>query len=146
MTTMSNTYPMLSSTAMCDANTYELSFKVRFGYLFAWVEAANSTPDTIVGILRKIADKCAELDSKLLLIDRDIPAMMSTPQCFDALGEFLRSIPDVRVAVVNRHAATDVLLRDVIAAGPQSGANAAYFDNIPAAEKWLLNTLKFVKT
>jgi len=116
---------------------YELTFEERSGYLYVRVATPHMDPSMTWSCLEEVAKQCADIDCKRLLIDRDIPSLPTT-HVFAGINDLVGMTEERRVAVVNRHAAIGEALRTQIEAGASSGANVAYFDNIPDAEAWLL--------
>ena len=128
----------MPTTTNPPAKPYELAFEERPEYLYAVVRSDTMQRDTALAYLTEIADKCAQLGCKRLLIERDVPVMLPDGDLFFVTNAFLELIKGRIVAVVNPHATLQDDMQFAITIGTNRGGNYKLFDNVPAAEKWLL--------
>jgi len=81
---------------------YELKFEKRDNYLYALVRAKDIDRDTAVDYLGRIADRCEDLECSKVLIERDIPVMLSDSDLYFTTNDFLRMLDGVKVASTTR--------------------------------------------
>lgn len=120
-----------------DSKAYNLTFEKRDGYLYACIKSPSITRSTALDYLSEIANKCAELRCKSLIIERDIPAVMPTADALQAISEFIRMSRGVRTAFVNPYGAVGEPLKKVIDSGSAEGGDVAYFTTVEDAAAWV---------
>jgi hypothetical protein len=114
---------------------YELGFDKRDDYLLVTLKAEKINHRTVLDYLGEIADRCASTRLRKMVIDRDIPMMLSDEEMLDSWGVFLQMRPRMRIAFVNRHPDIAEPIRRLIS-GIQDGA-ARYFEDLASAEAWI---------
>ena len=117
---------------------YELKFEKRPDYLYAFVRAKTIDRDTAIDYLGRIADRCEDLECTKLLLERDIPVMLSDSDLYFTTNEFLRMLKGVKVAFFNPHISIEKAMEFAITIGTTSGAKFSLFNTIADAEEWLL--------
>ncbi|MFL6375006.1 MAG: hypothetical protein ACJ73D_10090 [Pyrinomonadaceae bacterium] len=118
---------------------YELNFQERNGYLYAHVTAGDIDRDTALDYLKKVTDSVTDSRFDRLMVERDIPVMMSSIDLFFTTQDFLKMIGPTRVAFVNRHATIHSEMEFAMLIGTNRGANYRLFSNETDAELWLLS-------
>lgn len=118
---------------------YELTFETRPGYLYA-----NLRGDAIsVALIRAyVAEIVAESNAtglNRIMLYRDIPAILSEAETFFTVRESLEALRGKKLALVNPHADIDKEVKFGMTVGHNRGGNYADFEDIAAAEKWLLS-------
>lgn len=120
------------------AEPYELRFEKRPGYLYAHVKAETMTGEIALRYLRQIMAEAARLDQLRLIIEREVPVMMSAGTLFFATTEFTDMIRGMRVAYVNPYPDLDKDMDFAQTIATNRGADYTVVRNVEAAEKWLL--------
>lgn len=123
---------------------YDLIFEHREGYLYACVTAAKIDRKTALEYLHRVADAVRDSPYNRLMLERDIPAVLSTADIFFTAEDFLDLVRGLRVAFVNTHATIQAELEFAMLIGTNRGAKYGLFNNVPDAEKWLLGSAKGV--
>lgn len=126
-------YPMPDSD-----KPYELRLEERPGYLYAHIKAPTVTEQIAMSYLREVAERCASLQYKRLLVHRDIPDMLPTGTLHHVAAEFQQMISGIRTAFVNPHLANKTDLDFAVTVGQNRGAQYGVFINDADAELWLL--------
>jgi hypothetical protein len=124
---------------------YELLFDERSGYLYACVTADRIDRGSAVEYLKEIADRINRSDYDGLMLERDIPMMLSDADLFFTTQDFLNMTGLERVAFVNKHLPIKTQMEFAILIGTNRGANYRLFNVVDEAEKWLLSGMKQVK-
>jgi hypothetical protein len=117
---------------------YQLSFEVRPKYLYAELRARSISEEIIRGYVAELVAKSRESGRDLILLYRDIPAIMAAHQMFSTVSESLDALRGKKLALVNPHASIDDDLEFGLTVGQNRGGNYQRFTNIPDAEAWLL--------
>lgn len=117
---------------------YKLTFEVRDAYVYARIEAPAIDRTTSLEYLSEISLKCADLRMKKLLLERDIPVILDDSGMDSIIGEYIRLSTGVTIALVNRYADLNGSTEYIIERLNARGAHFKYFDNVDAAEKWLV--------
>lgn len=115
---------------------YELGFDKRDDYLLVTLKAEKINHRTVLDYLGEIADRCASTRLRKMVIDRDIPMMLSDEEMLDSWGVFLQMRPRMRIAFVNRYPDIAEPLRRLIS-GIQDEGTARYFEDLGSAEAWI---------
>lgn len=121
------------------SHTYQLKFEERPGYLYAVVRSENIDLETALSYLSEVANKCEEINIDRLLLERDVPVMLPAADLFFIANAFLEMIKGRRVAFVNRHSPIETDMKFLITIGTNRGAHYKLFDDVEAAEKWLMD-------
>src|SRR4029077_6336709 len=115
---------------------YELTFEERDGYLYARIKADTMNREMALAYLGEIADKCAELNCRLLILERDVPVMLPSGDLFFTTQDFMNMMKGRRVAFVNPHSTIENHMDFAITIGTNRGADFALHNTVAAAEKW----------
>lgn len=116
---------------------YDLRFEERPGYLYACVTAPSIDRDAALDYLHKVADRVRASGTESLMLERDIPAMLSATDLFFTTQDFLGMVGRARIAFVNRHAKIHDEMNFAMTIGTNRGANYRLFDNVEEADAWL---------
>ena len=116
---------------------YHLTVEERAGYLYACITADEIDRPTALDYLRKVSNRVIASRTDRLLLERDIPVMLSSADVFFTTQDFLEMIGSVRVAFVNKHVPIQAEMEFAMMIGTNRGANYRLFDNVPDAEVWL---------
>lgn len=122
--------------------SYKLTFEARPHYLYAHIKAETMTRRTAQIYLREIADECLRLRYRRLLIERDVPMMLSDLDVFGVANDFFDMVKFVRIAVVSPYEDHEDALRFAVLVGTNRGARFAAHPTIWEAEKWLLEGVR----
>jgi hypothetical protein len=125
--------------AIAPSKPYALTFEDRKDYLYAHVSAPPRDRGIALDYLSEIADKCASVRCKRLVIDRHIPLAVSETDANAAIDHLMMLARGIKLAFVNRHPPASDTLRRLIDLGVERGAPVAYFEALDDAEQWLLD-------
>src|SRR5688500_6363785 len=115
---------------MAQASTsYQLLFEERPGYLYVLVRSENITFNIARSYLGEIAEICVLGGHSRVLVERDIPRIMSTSDLFAATKYLLEVMGKKRVAFVNLHERITKTLKFGILVGTNRGAHSQLFNN-----------------
>lgn len=117
---------------------YELVFDERKGYLYAGIKADLIEPRIALDYFAEIADKCASIRCKRILLDRDIPAMLPDKLLHETMKKYVEMSKGLKIAFVNKHLSLEKAWRSAIDFTTTHGADFSYFDDHAKAETWLL--------
>jgi hypothetical protein len=116
---------------------YELLIEERPGYVYAYVRGATMNLAAAKRYLSEVARRCDEIDCSRLMLERDVPVLLSEVDMVFAVSYFLELMKGRRIAFVNRHTGIHNDLHRHILTGTKAGGHYRLFDNVMAAEKWL---------
>jgi hypothetical protein len=116
---------------------YTLTFETRPNYLYARVAAPIINRTIKLDYLAELLLKCAEVRCDQILLERDIPVMMSNQDIEATIEDVLRASESVRIAFVNPHKPIEKDMRRFVNLGKRRGGQFHYFADKDAAEKWL---------
>ncbi|PYS86940.1 MAG: hypothetical protein DMF62_14135 [Acidobacteria bacterium] len=116
---------------------YQLTFETKPNYLYARVVAPVINRTIKLDYLAELLIKCAEVRCDQILLERDIPMMMSKKDIESTLDDVLRASENVRIAFVNPHKPIEKDMRRFVSLGKRRGGQFHYFADKDAAEKWL---------
>lgn len=116
---------------------YKLTFEQRPGYLYARVEAETIDRESALAYLREVADKCSEMSCERLLLERDIPVMLSDADLLFTTDDFQKMMHDIRVAFINPHLTIEDGMGFAMTIANNRGAVFKLHRNVGEAEKWL---------
>ena len=117
---------------------YTLTFEERDDYLYIRVQADSLTRREAFRYLREVADKCCELGSDRILIERDIMTVFPRADTYFLAEKFTELMMGRRVAWVNTHSAHDESIKFALLVGNNRGAVSDVHSTIEDAEKWLM--------
>jgi hypothetical protein len=112
---------------------YELTFEERSGYLYARVKADKIDRQSALSYLREVAAKCREIGCEYLMLERDIPVMLTDTDLFFTTNDFLRMTKGIRVAFVNPHLPLEDEMRFAIVIGTNRGAMFSVHNSFESA-------------
>jgi len=118
--------------------TYELTFEKRPGYLYALVRSDKTTLEMAKEYLRRTAEMCDSVSCGHLLLERDVPTMLSAVDLYFTTLYFLDLMNGKKIAFVNPHDAIHDHLEYAFLSGTRAGGHYRLFHTFPEAEKWLL--------
>lgn len=116
---------------------YKLTFEQRPGYLYARVEAETIDRESALAYLREVADKCSEISCERLVLERDIPVMLSVADLLFTTDDFQKMMHDIRVAFINPHLPIDDDMGFAMTIANNRGAVFQLHRDVAEAEKWL---------
>ncbi len=119
------------------AKDYLLTFEKRPHYLSVTLRTEYIDHLTVLDYLGEIAVTAAKWHSRALLIERDIPMVLTDEEMLDSWGVFLNTRTEMSVALVNPHKRIAEAIKQLITSADGSAVNAAYFDSVAAAQTWL---------
>jgi hypothetical protein len=121
------------------AGPYLITFSVRPEYLYADLKGETISAGIIRGYIREIVAKSDETGKHRILLYRDIPAVLSGGEVFFTVSESLDALTGKKLALVNPHLAIEAAIDFGVTVGQNRGGNYRSFNNVAAAEEWLLN-------
>jgi|SRR6187399_2101690 len=116
---------------------YTITFETRPNYLYARVAAPIINRTIKLDYLAELLLKCAEVRCDQVLLERDIPVMMSKHDIESTIDDVLRASENVRIAFLNPHKPIEKDLRRFVNLGNRRGGKFRYFADHEDAEKWL---------
>ncbi len=116
---------------------YQLTFETKPNYLYARVVAPVINRTIKLDYLAELLIKCAEVRCDQILLERDIPMMMSKRDIESTLDDVLRASENVRIAFVNPHKPIEKDMRRFVNLGKRRGGQFRYFADQEDAQKWL---------
>lgn len=117
---------------------YQLTFTVHPEYLYADVKGETISAEIIRDYVGEIVAKSEETGKRRILLYRDIPAVLSGGEVFFTVNESLGAFAGKKLALVNPHAAIDSEIDFGMTVGQNRGGNYRSFNDVAAAEAWLL--------
>jgi hypothetical protein len=118
---------------------YKLSFEERSGYLYARVEAKQTSTATSKAYLAEVRAECNAHRSTRLMIDRRIPHVMSVIGFYNVFGNSVETFRGIKVAWLNPYPENQEMLEFAMTAANNRGARYALFRDEREAEEWLLD-------
>lgn len=119
---------------------YNLTFESRPQYLYARVEAETDSYEISRRYWEEIANECKTANWKKLLVEEAIPDGFSVAEAFQLASELPQiGLFGVKIAFVDVFAEEQEEVNsfsEMVAVN--RGLNTKVFDNVPAAEQWLL--------
>ncbi|MFT3742754.1 MAG: hypothetical protein QM785_00540 [Pyrinomonadaceae bacterium] len=117
---------------------YELTFEQFPDHLYVRVKAEKIDRQSALAYLREVAASCRTSDCENLILERDIPVMLSDSDLFFTTNDFLEMMRGVRVAFVNPHLTIEDEMRFAILIGTNRGAMFTVHNSLDAARAALL--------
>ena len=117
---------------------YRLKFEVRPEYIHARIAAPKISRIIALDYLSEIADKCAAMRCKQVLLERDIDTMIAGKALFQTTKDFVRMNQGIRIALVNPHPSIEEPLRNIVDYASSIGGEFEYFSTVADAKRWLL--------
>ena len=120
------------------ARPYELSFDTRPEFLYAKIAAPSINRSLKLDYLAEVVLRCAKARCKQILLERDIPVMITDEELESTIEDVVKASEGVTIAFVNPHLDIEPKLKKFISQGKRRGGQFRYFSGREAAEKWLL--------
>jgi hypothetical protein len=122
------------------AKPYRISFENRSGYLYVYVSGEHDSYEISRRYWQEVADQCARLKAAKVLIEEDIPEVISMGEMYQLASE----IPElgffgIRIAFVDRYIEHQDLNQFGELVAVNRGLHGKIFNDLDAAEKWLLS-------
>ena len=119
--------------------SYNISFEYRPEYLYVYVSGEHDSYAISRQYWQQISDECAVNKIKRVLIEEDIPEMVSMGEMFQLASE----IPEmgffgIRIAFVDRYIEQQDLNHFGELVAVNRGLHGKIFNDVTEAEKWLL--------
>lgn len=121
---------------------YNLRFEARRHYLYAHVKAETMTRATALAYLQEVANECNGRSYRRLLLERDVPMMLSDLELFQTTNDFLDMVKYVRVAVLNQYPDQQNAMNFAMRISTNRKARYSVFTDPLEAEKWLLDGVR----
>ena len=118
---------------------YLLTFTVHAEYLYANLTADAISAEMIRDYIGEIVAKSDETGKNRILLYRDIPAVLSGGEVFFTVNQSLDALVGRKLAIVNPYANISAEIEFGVTVGQNRGGNYRSFDNVSAAEAWLLD-------
>jgi hypothetical protein len=118
---------------------YELTFEEREGYLYVRVSAAAIDRESALAYLREVADRCSRTSCSRVVLERDIPVMLSDADLLFTTDDFLGMMQDVRVAFLNPHQPIDDDMAFAMVIANNRGAEFKLHRSLDDAVAWLFS-------
>jgi hypothetical protein len=120
-----------------EAKKFELQFDKREVYTHVRIRAERINKVTVLDYLSAIAVTTAQWHTRALLIERDVPMALSDEDMLASWGVFMNTRTKMRVALLNPHPHLEQYLRRIVSTAKAGSVNAAYFDDLAEAERWV---------
>ena len=117
---------------------YQLTFIVHDEYLYADLKGETISAEIISEYISEIVAKSDETGKRRILLFRDIPAVQSGGEVFFTVRQSLNALIGKKLALVNPHEDIATAVEFGVTVGQNRGGNYRSFDNVAAAEAWLL--------
>jgi hypothetical protein len=132
------TTSIASSSTQASKKAYRLSYEMRPEYLYVLIEADKIDYEIARSYWDEITELRERLNTRLLLVDKDVRAQMSTGDEFRIAAEIANeAFRRVKLALCDRHVSPENLAFGETVA-TNRGLNTKSFREAGAAEKWLL--------
>ena len=115
-----------------------LSYSIRPDYIHARITARHVDRSTAMTYLSEVISKCADRRCHRLLLERDIPTMMSDDELFQTMDEVVAMDSGTRIAFLNPHTTIEEGLQHIELYGAGPDGNYRCFRTREEAEQWLL--------
>jgi hypothetical protein len=119
--------------------TYDLTFEVREQYLYAKATAEQVNEQVARAYLQEICEKLRETGLDRVMIDRDMPGVLSDAAVFNISRDSAQWFRGVKVAIVNRHQPFHDSLKFSMNVAANRGGHNELFSDEESAERWLLS-------
>ena len=121
---------------------YELSFDPRPEFLYAKIAAPSINRSLKLDYLAEVVLRCAESRCKQILLERDIPVMVTDEELEETIEDVVKASEGVTIAFVNPHREIEPKLKKFVSRGKRRGGSFRYFSARDDAEKWLLKNAR----
>lgn len=119
---------------------YSLTYDEKSNYLYAHVKCDEFTIEVAVDYLREVIAECRELQYTRIMIDRDIPVILSTAK-IQFVAEQLATVntKGLKIALVDPRPENRELNRFAAAASRGLGTKVRAYSTIPDGRRWLIS-------
>ena len=121
-----------------EAKPYRLTFQRRPEYLHVRVEGERDSYELSMAYWREIAAECTRLDTARVLVEEDIPEVVSYSDMYRIAAELPEHFLGIAIAFVDRYADQAELNSFGELVAQNRGVRGRYFNNTADAEFWLL--------
>lgn len=118
---------------------YRIVFENRPGYLYAFVEGKKDSYEISIAYWREIAAEAERLGSTKIMVEEDIPEIVSYAEIYDISAKIPEMFNGVSVAYVDRYADQVELNSFAELVAQNRGFRGKFFTDPAAAEEWLKN-------
>jgi hypothetical protein len=120
------------------AKPYQLSFELRSKYLYVLIKGDKIDLDIAREYWEEIKEIREKANTRLVLVDKDVRAELSTADEFKLAGEMATmAFKRVKLAMCDRHVSLENLAFAELVA-TNRGLNTKSFRDAKSAERWLL--------
>ena len=128
----------MSRSTVQAAETCQITFEPRNQYLYFLVEGETQNYPVMKQYWQNIAQKTSEYNSKLILLENDIPAVVSIVDMFRIVSELSgMGLSMSRLAVVDRHPEHSQANEFAVTVAANRGVRMRTFSSVCDAEVWL---------
>lgn len=122
-----------------DSNPYQITFEDRTRYLYVYVTGEHDSYEISRRYWQEVADKCSRENCSRVLIEEDIPEMVSMAEVFKLASEIPQmGFYGIRIAFVDRYIEHHDLNQFAELVAVNRGLYGKIFNDTAEAEKWLL--------
>ncbi len=130
----------MNSDELKQTKPYQISFDNRLQYLYVYVTGERDSYEISRRYWQEVADECGRIKCSKVLIEEDIPEMVSMGEMYQLASE----IPElgffgVRIAFVDRYIEQQELNKFGELVAVNRGLHGKIFNDVVEAEKWLLS-------
>jgi hypothetical protein len=120
-------------------DSYNISFEYRPEYLYVYVSGEHDSYEISMSFWKEIADECSKNQVKKVLIEEDIPEMVSMGEMYKVASEISQlGFFGIRIAFVDRYIEQQDLNQFGEIVANNRGIHGKIFNDVTEAEKWLL--------
>jgi len=120
---------------------YRLVWESRERFLHASICGEQDSFELTMGAVLEIAKACRERRAEKLLVEHDVPCVLTSTEVYTIAKELPELFRGVQVAFVVHHATVPVNPEFLQLVARNRGANGRLFETVTEAERWLLGTL-----
>ena len=119
---------------------YSLTYDEKPKYLYAHVKSDTFTEEIALDYLREVIAECHELQYERILIERDIPIILS-PAKIQLVAEQIATMntKGLKIALVDPRPENRELNRFAAAASRGLGTKVRAYSTVPDARRWLVS-------
>ena len=120
-----------------DTKPYSIAFDTRPEYLHVLVEGTKDSLEISLAYWKEIAAECTRLGVTKLLVEEDIPAVVSMSEMYTIATELPEMFLGIAIAFVDRYADQSDLNSFGELVAQNRGVYGKFFTTVPDAEAWL---------
>ncbi len=114
-----------------------LAFECRPEYLYALIQTEAITPHRVRAYLSSVREKCLSLGQTRVMIERDIPCVLSGAEYLEMAEEMVRALQGIKAIWVNPYPELQQDLEFLALVGNNRGGHFEIAQDIDEAEEWL---------